>query len=180
MAAPVARMASATLSGVRPPESMNGNLVLDAQQRAPVEGRAVAAGTRAVGRGAGVEQDEVGGLAVAERARARPAAVSTLIAFMTGVPQRRRMSAARSGVSSPCSWIRSGAAAATTVSISASSGSTIRATILARPRALSASALAAAGAHVARARREEHEADVVGAARQRRLERGLASSARRS
>ena len=62
-------------------------------ERAPVERRAVAAGARAVGRRTGVEQDEVGGAAIVARAARASAAVSTLTAFMTGLPQRRWISA---------------------------------------------------------------------------------------
>ena len=43
------------------------HLVLDAQQRAPVEGCAVAAGARAVGGRAGIEQDEIGAAGEAAR-----------------------------------------------------------------------------------------------------------------
>ena len=157
----------------QPAREHEGEPALDAVQHAPVEGRAVAAGPRAVLGRARIEQDEIGGVAIVERRlcilRGR---------HLDGFHHRLAPAPAHLGARAPASPRRAAAACRgrpprSTVSISASSGSTSSATILARPRALAASALAAAGDDVARARREEHQAHVVGAARQRRVQRRL-------
>ena len=89
------------------------------------------------------------------------------------MPQRRRMAATRSGVSSPCSWIRSGATAASdgveerVVGIDGEGDDPGAAARLVGER------LGEGGRDVARALGEEHEAHVVGPAGQRRLERRL-------
>ena len=111
---------------------------LEAWGRPLPPGRALSAGARASNKMRSAAGENC-------RAAWASSAVSTGTAFTTGMPQRARTSATRVGVSYPCSWMRSGAAEATTWAMSASSGSTINATILALPRALAASVFATAG-----------------------------------
>ena len=167
----VIRSASATLPASSPPDSMNGTPRSRFSSRRPVERLAEPAGPRRLARraarrtAASRRPSHRGGSAT------RSARVSIGSAFITGRPKRARTAATRSGVSLPCSCSMSGLSASTTRSSSASVASTESATFLARPCTRSPSARAASIAEVARRRREEHEADHVGAGVERRVER---------
>ena len=90
-------------------------------------------------------------------------------AFMTGRPVRARMAETRSGVSRPCSWIRSGASAATAASSSASVGIDQEQHALGAALRLPGRARARVELDMPGRSREAHEADHVGA----RVERGF-------
>ena len=109
-------------------------------QHRPVEGDAVAAGTRGVARRLGVEQEAV--RPGSSGSAARSSREATPIAFITGMPVSARIAFTRSGVSLPWSCRRSGRSVSAMPRKSASSPSTVTATIFALPRARAASAAA--------------------------------------
>ena len=173
MAAPVTRMASATLSGREAAREHVGHLVLHARQRAPVERRPVAAGERAaLGRRAhrtGSGRRRRGSASAASAS----CAVSTLTAFITGLAQRRRTSRhpLRALLAVQLQQIRIDRR---------HDGIDERIVRVhhqrhdpgapARPGRQRPGRL---GRQVARARRKEHQPDVVGAPGERRLQRSL-------
>ena len=93
--APVALIASPTVSAVEPPDSAKG--ACEPDERLPVEGDAVAAGKRARRRGLGIEQDvvgtsrigacppHIGGLSDGDRLHDRQARTALMAATRSGV-----------------------------------------------------------------------------------------------
>ena len=177
----VIRSASATLSAVSPPDTMNGSVRSRSRSRVPVEGGAEPARTGRALRRAGVEQDAVGDRRVV-RQRREIVAVATGSAFITGRPKRaldlgdaRRRSRGRAIAAGPAARVSTMAASR------ASSASTVSATTLAaRPARPGASSAAVRQVDMARRGGKEHEAHHVGAGRQRRIERRRGSTGRRS
>ena len=172
MGARVARMASATLSALRPPDRMKGTCSLTPVSTLPIEGRAVSAWPRRSLRGLGVEQDVVDHGTVVEGEarivggrhldglddRQVPAAadvnraVGALIAVQL---QHVRADRLHHGVDQAVLGIdQQGHDLGPATRLRGERG---------RRRRIDA----------ARAGRKEYQADVVGAAGQRRIERGL-------